>query len=122
MLLEHRQVKKMICSYLGQNPLCESQYFSGQLEVEIVPQGTLAEKIRSGGAGIPAFYTPTGVGTLIETGGFIMKYQEGKKTPELVSEKQEKRVFNGKEYLLQNTIFGDFALIKAYRADKSGNV
>jgi 3-oxoacid CoA-transferase len=82
----------------------------------------LAEKIRSGGAGIPAFYTPTGVGTLIEKGGFIMKYKEGSKEPEKVSEKQEKRIFKGKEYIMENTIFGDFALIKAYKADKSGNV
>ena len=112
----------MISSYLGENVLFEQQYFAGQLEVEIVPQGTLAEKIRSGGAGIPAFYTPTGVSTLIEKGGFIIKYKEGTKEAEILSEPKEKKVFKGKEYVLEPTIFADFALVKAYKADKSGNL
>ena len=112
----------MISSYLGENVLFEQQYFAGQLEVEIVPQGTLAEKIRSGGAGIPAFYTPTGVSTLIEKGGFILKYKEGTKEAEILSEPKEKKVFKGKEYVLEPTIFADFALVKAYKADKSGNL
>ena len=82
----------------------------------------MAEKIRSGGAGIPAFYTPTGVGTLIETGGFTIKFKENSKETEMISEKKEKRVFKGKEYLLEPNIVGDFALIKAWKADKSGNL
>lgn len=73
LLLQEKKVKRMISSYLGENPLFEEQYFSGELEVEIVPQGTLAEKIRAGGAGIPGFYTATGVGTMIELGGFPIK-------------------------------------------------
>lgn len=103
LLLETRQVKKMIASYVGENKEFERQYLSGELEVELTPQGTLAEKLRSGGAGIPAFYTQTGVGTLIAEG-------------------KEIRIFNGKEYILENTLTADVALVKAYKADKAGNL
>src|SRR4051794_27628636 len=94
LLLENRQIKRMIASYVGENKEFERQYLSGELEVELVPQGTLAERIRAGGAGIPAFYTPAGVGTPIAEG-------------------RETRVFDGKEYLLELGLKADFALVKA---------
>ncbi len=102
-LLHTRQIKKMISSYVGENPTFEKQFMSGELEVELCPQGTLAERIRAGGAGIPGFYTPTGVGT---------KVAEGK----------EIKVFEGREYLLERGIKGDFALVKAWKGDKFGNL
>lgn len=102
-LLRNRQIRKMIASYVGENKEFERQFLSGELEVELVPQGTLAERIRAGGAGIPAFYTPAGVGTPI---------QEGK----------EVRTFNGKEYVLETGLRADFALVKAWKGDKLGNL
>ena len=103
LLLQTRQIKKMMASYVGENSLFEKQFLEKTLEVELVPQGTLAERIRAGGAGIPAFYTPTGIGT---------KVAEGKKTD----------VFNGKRYLLERALTGDFALVKAWKGDKAGNL
>lgn len=103
LLLQNRQIKKMVSSYVGENALFEKLYMSGELELEFVPQGTLAERIRAGGAGIPAFYTPTGVGTPIA---------EGKEVKE----------FNGRPYLLEHGIVGDFALVKAWRGDTFGNL
>jgi 3-oxoacid CoA-transferase subunit A len=103
LLLENRQIKRMIASYVGENKEFERQYLSGELEVELVPQGTLAERIRAGGAGIPAFYTPAGVGTPIAEG-------------------RETRVFDGKEYLLEAGLKADFALVKAWRGDALGNL
>lgn len=103
LLLQNRQIKKMISSYVGENALFEKLYMSGELELEFCPQGTLAERIRAGGAGIPAFYTPTGVGTLVA---------EGKET----------REFNGRTYVMEKGIVGDFALVKAWKADKFGNL
>ena len=102
-LLETKQIKKMIASYVGENKEFERQYLNGELEVELTPQGTLAEKLRSGGAGIPAFYTQTGVGTLIAEG-------------------KEEREFNGKPYILENSLTADIALVKAYKADTAGNL
>lgn len=102
-LLQARQIRKMISSYVGENKTFERQFLDGVLEVELVPQGTLAERIRAGGAGIPAFYTPTGVGTPIA---------EGKET----------RTFDGRTYLLEQAITGDFALVKAWKADTLGNL
>lgn len=102
-LLRNRQIRKMIASYVGENKEFERQFLSGELEVELVPQGTLAERIRAGGAGIPAFYTPAGVGTPI---------QEGK----------EVRTFNGKEYVLETGLRADFALVKAWKGDRLGNL
>ncbi len=102
-LLRTRQVKKMISSYVGENKEFERQYLSGELEVEFCPQGTLAERMRAGGAGIPGFYTKTGVGTLVA---------EGKETKD----------FNGEEYILERGIFADLAIVKAWKADESGNV
>jgi 3-oxoacid CoA-transferase subunit A len=102
-LLRTRQVKKMISSYVGENKEFERQYLAGELEVEFCPQGTLAERMRAGGAGIPGFYTKTGVGTLVA---------EGKETKE----------FNGEEYILERGIFADLAIVKAWKADESGNL
>ena len=102
-LLRTRQVKKMIASYVGENKEFERQYLSGELEVEFSPQGTLAERMRAGGAGIPGFYTKTGVGTLVA---------EGKEVKE----------FSGEDYVLEAGIFADLALVKAWKADETGNV
>ena len=103
LLLESKQIKKMIASYVGENKEFERQFLSGELEVELTPQGTLAEKLRAGGAGIPAFFTATGVGTLIAEG-------------------KEEREFNGKPYILENSLTADLALVKAYKADTAGNL
>jgi 3-oxoacid CoA-transferase subunit A len=103
LLLRNKQIKKMIGSYVGENKEFERQVLSGELEVELLPQGSLAEKIRAGGAGIPAFYTPAGVGTPIADG-------------------KETRVFNGKEYLLEEALAADFSLVRAWKGDKMGNL
>ena len=103
LLLESKQIKKMIASYVGENKEFERQFLSGELEVELTPQGTLAEKLRAGGAGIPAFFTATGVGTLIAEG-------------------KEEREFNDKPYILENSLTADLALVKAYKADTAGNL
>ena len=111
----------MISSYVGENKEFERQYLSGELEVELVPQGTLAEKCRAGGAGIPAFFTPTGVGTLVQEGGFPIKLGEGGSTI-IGSKPREMRTYGGRDYILEESLTGDFALVKAWRADESGNV
>ncbi|MBY6015497.1 CoA transferase subunit A [Qipengyuania gaetbuli] len=103
MLLRTQQVKKMISSYVGENKEFERQFLSGELEVEFCPQGTLAERMRAGGAGIPGFYTKTGVGTQVA---------EGKET----------KVFDGEEYILERGIFADLAIVKAWKADETGNL
>ncbi|MDT0160048.1 MULTISPECIES: CoA transferase subunit A [Bacillus] len=103
LLLKNKQIKKMVGSYVGENKEFERQVLSGEIEVELLPQGTLAEKIRAGGAGIPAFYTPAGVGTPIA---------EGKET----------RIFNGKEYLLEEALAADFSLVRAWKGDRMGNL
>ena len=103
LLLQTRQIKKMVSSYVGENATFERQYLSGELELEFCPQGTLAERLRAGGAGIPAFYTPTGVGTLVAQG-------------------KETREFEGRPYVLERGIVGDFALVKAWKADRFGNL
>lgn len=103
LLLRNRQIRKMIASYVGENKEFERQVLSGELEVELLPQGTLAEKIRAGGAGIPAFFTPAGVGTQAEEG-------------------REIRRFGGKDYLLEEALTADFSLIRAARADTMGNL
>lgn len=103
LLLANKQIKKMISSYVGENKTFEQQFLSGELEVELVPQGTLAERIRAGGAGIPGFYTASGVGTLVAEG-------------------KEHKTFDGRSYLLEKGIVGDFALVKAWKADPLGNL
>ena len=102
-LLQTRQIKKMVSSYVGENKIFETQYLSGELELELNPQGTLAERLRAGGAGIPAFFTRTGVGTMVAEG-------------------KEEREFDGKRYIMERGIICDLAIVKGYKADKSGNV
>jgi 3-oxoacid CoA-transferase subunit A len=103
LLLQNRQVKKMISTYVGENKLFEQLVLSGELQVELNPQGTLAERLRAGGAGIPAFYTPTGFGTL-------------------VAENKETREFDGRHFVLERALRGDFAFIKAWKGDCWGNL
>ena len=103
LLLKTRQIKKMVSSYVGENATFEKQFMSGELELEFCPQGTLAERLRAGGAGIPAFYTPTGVGTKIADG-------------------KEIRKFDDREFVLEKGITGDFAFVKAWKGDKFGNL
>jgi 3-oxoacid CoA-transferase subunit A len=102
-LLKNGQVKKMMSSYVGENDVFESLMLSGQLEVELIPQGTLAERIRAGGAGIPAFFTPTGVGTMVAEG-------------------KEIREFDGRRYVMERGITGEFALVHAWKGDRAGNL
>jgi 3-oxoacid CoA-transferase subunit A len=103
LLLQTKQIRKMISTYVGENQTFERQFLSGELEVELVPQGTLAERVRAGGAGIGGFYTPTGVGTIVAEG-------------------KELRVIDGREYVLEMAIRGDFAFVKAFRGDRQGNL
>jgi len=103
LLLGRRQIRKMVSSYVGENADFERQFLSGELEVELVPQGTLAERMRAGGAGIPAFFTPTGVGTLVAQG-------------------KEVREIDGREYVLERGIVGDFSLVAAWKGDRMGNL
>jgi 3-oxoacid CoA-transferase subunit A len=103
LLLKNQQIKKMMSSYVGENATFATQLLSGQLEVELIPQGTLAERLRAGGAGIPAFFTPTGVGTEVAKG-------------------KETRSFEGRDYILENAIKGEFAFVRAWKADTFGNL
>ncbi len=103
LLLANRQIKRMVSSYVGENKIFEAQFLSGELDVELVPQGTLAERMRAGGAGIPAFYVPAGVGTPVADG-------------------KETREFDGTPYLLERAIAGDFALVRAWKGDALGNL
>ncbi|KAJ2781925.1 Succinyl-CoA:3-ketoacid coenzyme A transferase 1, mitochondrial [Coemansia javaensis] len=120
-LLNTRQVKRMVSSYVGENKEFARQYLAGELEVELVPQGTLAEKIRAGGAGIPAFYTATGFGTAVQHGGTPIKYgSDG--LAEIEAAPREARAFGGRNYILENSIVGNFALVKAWKADELGNL
>jgi 3-oxoacid CoA-transferase subunit A len=103
LMLQTRQIKKMISSYVGENKTFERQFLDGELEVELCPQGTLAERIRAGGAGIPAFYTPTGVGTVVADG-------------------KETREFDGRKYVLEKALQADFSIVKAWKGDTAGNL
>jgi len=103
LLLARRQVRKMIGTYVGENPLLEGMILNHEIDIDLVPQGTFAERIRAAGAGIPGFYTPTGVGTVVADG-------------------KEVRVFDGREYVLERALGGDFAFVKAYKADRAGNL
>jgi len=120
-LLQNKQITKMVSSYVGENKEFERQYLSGELEVELTPQGTLAERLRAGGAGIPAFYTPTGVHTAISDGGIPTLYASDGSVKKS-SEKKEIRTFDGRDYVLETAITGDFALVKAWRGDRHGNL
>eukprot|EP01126_Amoeba_proteus_P057240 TRINITY_DN7273_c0_g1_i11.p1 TRINITY_DN7273_c0_g1~~TRINITY_DN7273_c0_g1_i11.p1 ORF type:complete len:497 (-),score=121.45 TRINITY_DN7273_c0_g1_i11:132-1622(-) len=121
LLLANKQIRKMISSYVGENAEFERQYLHGELELELIPQGTLAERIRAGGAGIPAFYTPTGVGTYLEFGGMPIKHTVDGKV-ETASTPRPTAIFNGRKYVLEEGIKGDFALVKAHKADTKGNL
>jgi 3-oxoacid CoA-transferase/3-oxoacid CoA-transferase subunit A len=121
LLLKHGRIKKMISSYVGENKTFETQYLNGSLEVELIPQGSLAEKIRAGGAGIPAFFTPTGVGTLVAEGGLPMRYDSLGNVIK-TSPKKETRQFFGKDYVLEHALTADFAIIRAKKADRFGNL
>ncbi len=120
-LLRNRQIRKMVSSYVGENKEFERQYLSGELEVELTPQGTLAERLRAGGAGIPAFYTPTGAHTAISEGGLPVLYASDGSVARY-SEKKEIRSFDGRDYVLEPAIRGDFAIIKAWKGDRYGNL
>ncbi|CAG2179724.1 unnamed protein product, partial [Oppiella nova] len=121
LLLRSKQIKRMVSSYVGENKEFAKQYLSGELELEFVPQGTLAERIRAKAAGIPAFFTPTGHQTLIHLGGTPVKYNSDH-TVAIHSAPKEDRVFNGKSYVLEEAMSADFALVKAWKADKAGNL
>ena len=120
-LLANKQIRRMTSSYVGENKEFERQFLSGELEVELVPQGTLAERLRVGGAGIPAFYTPAGVGTQIADGGLPMRYGPGGAI-EKASTRKETRIFEGREFVLELAITGDYGLVKAWRGDRHGNL
>ncbi|XP_073933644.1 succinyl-CoA:3-ketoacid coenzyme A transferase 1, mitochondrial [Castor canadensis] len=121
LLLRSKQIKRMVSSYVGENAEFERQFLSGELEVELTPQGTLAERIRAGGAGVPAFYTSTGYGTLVQEGGSPIKYNKDGSIA-IASKPREVREFNGQHFILEEAITGDFALVKAWKADRAGNV
>src|SRR5271167_1253712 len=120
-LLRNKQIKKMVSSYVGENKEFERQYLSGELEVELCPQGTLAERLRAGGAGIPAFYTPTGAGTAVSDGGLPLRYAADGSVAKL-SAKKETREYGGKLHVLEPAIRGDFAIVKAWKGDRFGNL
>jgi len=121
LLLRNRQIVKMVSSYVGENKEFERQYLSGELELELTPQGTLAERLRAGGAGIAAFYTPTGAGTAISDGGLPTRYLPDGRVAK-VSDKKETREFGGRSYVLEQRITGDFAIVKAWKGDRFGNL
>ncbi len=121
LLLRNKQIVKMISSYVGENKEFERQYLCGELELELTPQGTLAERLRAGGAGIAAFYTPTGAGTAISEGGLPIRYAPDG-TVLKASERKETRIFGGRAYVLEEGIVGDFALVKAWKGDRFGNL
>jgi 3-oxoacid CoA-transferase subunit A len=120
-LLRNKQITRIVSSYVGENKEFERQYLSGELELELTPQGTLAERLRAGGAGIPAFYTPAGAGTAISDGGLPLKYAANGTVAKL-SQKKEMRDFAGRSYVLESAIFGDYALVKAWKGDRFGNL
>ncbi len=120
-LLRNKQIRKMVSSYVGENKEFERQYLTGELELELTPQGTLAERLRAGGAGIPAFYTPTGVHTAISDGGLPVVY-DADGSVKKYSEKKEIRTFDGKDYVLEHAIRGSYALVKAWKGDRYGNL
>ncbi|MBW8873016.1 MAG: CoA transferase subunit A, partial [Leifsonia sp.] len=121
LLLAERRIRKMVSSYVGENKEFARQFLSGELEVELTPQGTLAEKLRAGGAGIPAFYTPAGVGTQIAAGGLPRRYAADGSVA-VASEPKEVRTFDDAEYVLERSLRPDFALVHAAKGDRHGNL
>jgi 3-oxoacid CoA-transferase subunit A len=120
-LLTAKRIVRMTSSYVGENKEFERQYLHGELEVELTPQGTLAERLRAGGSGIPAFYTPAGVGTQVAEGGVPWRY-DGQGGIAVVSPKKEVQSFDGREYVLERGIVTDFALVRASVGDRHGNL
>ncbi|HEV2889485.1 MAG TPA: CoA transferase subunit A [Frankiaceae bacterium] len=120
-LLQAKRLRRMTSSYVGENKEFERQFLSGELEVELTPQGTLAERLRAGGAGIPAFFTPAGVGTQVAEGGLPWKY-DGSGGVAVGSPRKEVREFGGREYVLEESIVTDFALVRAWKGDRHGNL
>jgi len=122
MLVRNNQIKRMCLSFIGGNDELEKKFLKGEIEIEMIPQGTLAEKLRAGGSGIPAFYTRTGYGTILEKGGIpILMSKDGKKVL-IQSEPKETKIIQGKEFILEHSINGDYALIKGWKADTKGNI
>ncbi len=126
-LLANGQVKKMVSSYVGENKEFERRYLTGELDVELNPQGTLAERIRAGGAGIPAFFTATGVGTAVSEGGLPLRYNKDGSVAVLSPKKEVRKLIDprsGKErdYVMETGLFADFCLVRAWKADASGNL
>ncbi|WP_436493188.1 CoA transferase subunit A [Actinokineospora sp. HUAS TT18] len=121
LLLRDRRIARMTSSYVGENKEFARQYLSGELEVELTPQGTLAERLRAGGAGIPAFYTRTGVGTQVADGGVPWKY-DAEGNVSIASPPKEVREFDGLEYVLESAIVCDFGLVRAWKGDRHGNL
>jgi 3-oxoacid CoA-transferase subunit A len=120
-LLENRQIRRIVASYVGENKEFARQYLSGELEVELTPQGTLAERLRASGVGMPAFYTVTGMGTQVATGGLPWRYgQDG--SVAVASPPKETSVFDGRTYLLERALPADFALVRAWKGDRFGNL
>lgn len=120
-LIENGQVDRLYASYVGEHKSIAQLYNTGKLELNLVPQGTLAEKLRAGGAGIPAFFTKAGLGTVVQRGNFPIKFHPDG-TPATMSQPKETRVFHNQEYVMEESITGDYALIKAWKADKHGNL
>ncbi|KAK4981429.1 threalose-6-phosphate phosphatase, partial [Elasticomyces elasticus] len=120
LLLASKQIKKMIASYVGENKVFEQMYLKGEIELELTPQGTLAERCRAGGAGIPAFYTPAAFGTVVQTGELPLKHNSDG-TVAQYSHPRDVKVFGGKSYIMEEAIKGDYAFVKAWKADRLGN-
>jgi 3-oxoacid CoA-transferase subunit A len=120
-LLRERRIRRMVSSYVGENKEFARQYLSGELEVELTPQGTLAERLRAGGSGIPAFFTATGVGTQVADGGLPWKYSSDGSV-EVASPAKEVRSFGGRSFVMEEAIVCDFGLVRAARGDRHGNL
>lgn len=120
LLLASKQIRKMIASYIGENRLFGQMYLNGEIELELTPQGTLAERCRAGGAGIPAFYTPAAFGTVVQTGELPLQHNTDGTVKEY-SVPRDTKVFKGKSYVMEEAIYGDYAFVKAWKADKLGN-
>ncbi|KAG9233646.1 succinyl-CoA:3-ketoacid-coenzyme A transferase 1 mitochondrial precursor [Amylocarpus encephaloides] len=119
-LLDTKQISKMIASFIGENKVFEKMYLTGELSLELTPQGTMAEKCAAGAAGVPAFYTPAAYGTIVQTGELPVRYNSDG-TVALMSKPKETREFNGKSYLMEESIFADYAFVKVHKADRMGN-
>ena len=120
-LLDTKQIKKMIASYIGENKVLEQMYLRGECELELTPQGTLAERCLAGGKGIPAFFTPAAFGTVVQTGELPYRHNPDGSVAQY-SKPKDVRVFNGKQYIMEEALNADYAFVKAYKADKLGNV